>query len=477
MPCLKSSQHVAVPQAELLPSAQSLSRGTAFGCVPNPLRSEQELRRQLSGRRLGCANLANLMLARASGREREIAVRLALGAARWRLIWQLLSESLLLSIIGALLGGLLAASVSRILISMMSTPNNPIFLDLTMDWRTLGFTATLAVFTTVLFGAVPAARSTRVSTNAALKSSSHGATAGRQRFGLRRILVTAQVAVSLMLLVGALLFARSFRKLVTLDAGFRQDGLLITQVDFTRLNLPPEGWRGLKREILGRLRAIPGVQSVADAGIIPVSGMGSNDAILGDSTEERRGTAWLNYVSPNYFETLGTPVLAGRDFDGSDTGSSPKVAIVNQEFGRKFLGAGNAIGKTFRIWEPPATPVPRYQVVGVVKDTKYLDLREETQPIMYFPVAQDEHPGPSDAIFIRSDSSLSSLVSSVKAVLREVNPAIDADFRPLKTQIRESLLPGPTHGRSFRLLRFTGRAASCHWSIRSDFLLRYPAYE
>ena len=389
---------------------------------------------------IACANLANLMLARASAREREIVVRTALGAGRFRLIRQLLSESLLLSLAGTLCGTILAVWLSRLLVSMMSTPSDPVFLSLTVDWRVLGFAAGLAVLTTVFFGLLPAFRVTRTSPSAALKSSGRGLTAGRERFGLRRVLATAQVALSLVLLVGALLFVRSFRKLVTLDAGFRQDGVLVAQVSFTRLNLPSKNWPNLKREVLDRLRALPKVQSAANASYVPIGGDGSNDAILGDSGDEHRGFAWLNYVSPGFFKTLETPLVAGRDFDDRDTDASPKIAIVNEEFVREFLGGGNALGKTFRIWAPPGMQVPAYEVVGVVKDAKYLDLREKTEPIMYFPLAQYEYPGPECAILMRSEDPLAGVTASVKTVLHEINPAIEVDFRVLKTQIHQTLL-------------------------------------
>ena len=389
---------------------------------------------------IACVNLSNLMLARASAREREIVVRTALGAGRFRLIRQLLSESLLLSLAGALCGTILAAWLSRLLISMISTPSNPVFLNLTIDWRVLGFAAGLAVLTTVFFGLLPAFHVTRTSPSAALKSSGRGLTAGQERFGLRRVLATAQVALSLVLLVGALLFVRSFRKLTTLDAGFRQDGVLVAQVSFSRLNLSSKSWPNLKREVLERLRAIPDVQSAANASYVPIGGDGSRDAILGNSGDEQRGFAWMNYVSPGFFKTLETPLVAGRDFDYRDTDASPKIAIVNEEFVRKFLGGRNALAKTFRIWAPPGMPVPAFKVVGVAKDTKYLDLHEKTEPIMYFPLAQYEYPGPECAILMRSEDPLAGVAASVKTVLHEINPGIEVDFQVLKTQIHQTLL-------------------------------------
>src|SRR5262249_20071617 len=182
---------------------------------------------------IACANLANLMLARASAREREVAVRLALGASRGRMVRQLLSESALLAISGAILGGFLASGLSHFLIAFISSPDNPIFLDMPTDWRVLGFAAGLAILTTVLFGLAPALRVGSVPPGSVLKTGGRGMSAGRERFRLQRVLVASQVALSLVLLAGALLFARSLQNLMTRNLGFQQNGVLVTNVDFT----------------------------------------------------------------------------------------------------------------------------------------------------------------------------------------------------------------------------------------------------
>src|SRR5690242_10060408 len=265
---------------------------------------------------IACANLANLMLARASVREREIAVRLAIGASRLRLIRQLLSESLLLAAIGAGLGVLLAAELSRFLVLFLSTQDNPLFVDLATDWRILAFTIGLAVLTCVLFGLAPAVRATRTAPADALKSTSRSTTSGREGFGLRRMLVASQIALSLTLLVGALLFVRSLRNLITMNAGFRQDGILVAQMDLRRLNLPKERREPLKRELIEHIRAIPGVDAAAGTNIIPVSGEYWNDSIFIDgAAKKQRNISMFSRITPGYFKTLGTPLLAGRAFD------------------------------------------------------------------------------------------------------------------------------------------------------------------
>lgn len=212
---------------------------------------------------IACANLASLMLARASAREREIAVRLAMGASRGRLIRQLLAESFLIAAAGAGLGALLAIVLSRALVAFLSTGDNPLFLQMQTDWRVWAFTAGLAVTTCVLFGLAPALRATSTAPEAVLKSAGRGLTSNRERFGLRRALVVAQIALSLVLFVGALLFSGSLRNLLTLDAGFRQDGILVATLNMARMNVPMDRRNQLKHRVLERLRAIPGVESAA----------------------------------------------------------------------------------------------------------------------------------------------------------------------------------------------------------------------
>jgi putative ABC transport system permease protein len=390
---------------------------------------------------IACANLANLMLARATTREREIAVRLALGASRIRLIGQLLFESALLAIAGALCGGLLAAVLSRFLIAFISTSNNPIFLDMPMDWRVLGFAAGLAILTTILFGLVPALRSGRVPAGSVLKTGGRGTTAGRERFRLQRILVASQVALSLVLLAGALLFARSLQNLMTRDTGFQQDGVLVANLDFTRLNLPETRRDSFVRDLLDRIRAVPGVAQAAASMRSPVSGNSSNDDIVAENGADTKEASWLDYVSSDYFQTMGTPIIAGRDFNGNDTATSPKVAIVNQAFVKKFLnGAKDAVGKQFRKWESPGEPEPYYSVVGVVKDSVYNDMHEPFVPVMYFPRTQVKKAGTDVTFLVRSQLGAAGLLNSVKNTIAGVNPEIDIQFKILRSQIRESLV-------------------------------------
>ncbi len=385
---------------------------------------------------IACANLANLLLARASAREREIAVRLALGASRGRLVRQLLEESLLLASAGAALGTALALALSRLLVSFLSTADQPLFLDLHPDWRVVGFSAALAILTCVLFGLTPALRATRAGPAGGLKIAGRGVTAGRERFGLRRVLVVTQVALSLVLLAGALLFARSLRNLLTLDAGFQQDGVLVLNADLTPLKLPAERRLPFKQELLDRVRRMPGVESAAQALIIPLGGDGYNDWVWQED-EAQKKVSTFNWVSPGYFRTMGMALVAGRDFDEHDDRSATKVAIVTQSFARKVLNTTNPIGKTFRQSDLPENV---YQVVGLVKDSKYGDLHEDFDALAFLPLAQQKEPNLASIIVIRSDASLVGLVSSLKAAVAEQSPAITFDFRVFRQQVRETLM-------------------------------------
>ncbi|HEV2233676.1 MAG TPA: ABC transporter permease, partial [Terriglobia bacterium] len=392
---------------------------------------------------IACANLANLMLARSSARQREIAVRLALGASRGRLIRQLLSESALLAIGGAICGGYLALTLSSLLVAFISTPDNPIFLDMPFDWRVLGFAAGLAILTTVLFGLAPAIRSGNIPPESALKAGGRGMTACRERFRLQRVLVASQVALSLVLLAGALLFARSLRNLMTRNLGFEQNGVVVANLDFSRLQLPAARLEPFERDLLERIRAIPGVADAATSIRSPMSGSSSNNWVLDEKGNHPNGAAWLDYISPGYFQTLETPLLGGRDFNSSDTPNSPRVVIVNEAFVKKFLkDSRNPVGMEFRKWESPGKPRPYYTVVGVVKDSVYNDMHTPFVPVMYFPRTQLAAPFnyPGDVVLIHSQMEAAAVLKSVKDTIAGVNPEIDIQLKVLRTQIRETLI-------------------------------------
>jgi len=393
---------------------------------------------------IACANLANLMLARASAREREVAVRLALGALRRRLVRQMLAESLLLAMAGGGAGLLLAGTLARLLASFLSTGENQVFLALSPDWRVFAFTASVAMLATVLFGLIPALRATHLAPAEAMKSGGRGLTADRQRFGLRRVLVISQVAFSLALIVVALLFTRSLRNLLTVDLGFQRTGILVTNLDFTQLHLAARHLT-FKQELLERIRSTPGVDSAADAAIVPTSGSSSNRTVwLEGSDPSQAKSPWFNWVSPEYFKTMGTPLLAGRDFNDHDTPTSPKVATVNEAFVRQFSTGANPLGK--RIWQKAELGQPQvaYEIVGVVGNTKYQDLREDYPPLVYVPMSQlDDCRGgcvDSDTILIRSRSPFAGLTPRVKQTIAQANPDISIEFKSLAGMIHDELV-------------------------------------
>jgi putative ABC transport system permease protein len=385
---------------------------------------------------IACANLANLMLARASSRQREMALRLTLGASRSRLIRQLLAESLLLAAMGTAAGVALAQILSRVLVAFLSSQQHPIFVELTPDWRVLGFAAGLAVLTCILFGLTPAVQASRTDPGVAMKGSARGATAGRERFLLRRALIVSQVALSLVLMMTALLFVRSFRNIVTLNAGFEQDHLLIAKFEFTPLKVPAERQLEFRRELLSRVQAVPGVSSAAEILMVPMSHSGwDNDIDIPDGAQRQDVT--LNRVSPGYFQTMETPLLVGRDFNQSDTPESPRTAIVNEAFARKFFNGANPVGRVFRDSDPPKEA---YRIVGLVKDSKFYDLREEPVPTVYLSFTQGNGPQQDSTVMIRSGESLPALIASINHAAGEISPAMVLSFTVFRTQIREGLL-------------------------------------
>ncbi|HKW96316.1 MAG TPA: ABC transporter permease [Bryobacteraceae bacterium] len=388
---------------------------------------------------IACANLANLMLARAAAREREIAVRLALGASRGRVFRQLIVESLLIASAGAALGAFLAQNLTRFLVAFLSPEGSPIFIELHPDWRVLSFTASVAALTCLLFGLTPAIRAAQTAPGAALKSGGRSMTIGRERFGFRRALVAVQVALSFVLLVGAVLFSRSLQKLVTLDAGFRQDGILIADLDISQPKIPVARWDAFKQNLIDRIRAIPGVDSAAEAKVVPLSGNASDDHVWMEGASERINS-YFNWISPDYFKTLGTPLIDGRDFSRHDSRTAPKVAIVNEAFARRLGIIASPIGKRFRREATTYEPQTVFEIVGLVKDAKYRSLREEFTPTVFLPITQLATPEPSQHIFIRSATPLAPLVAAVKSAVGAVSPDIALDFQTLKTQIREGLL-------------------------------------
>src|SRR5689334_8920073 len=388
---------------------------------------------------IACANLANLLLARASTREREIAVRQAVGASRARIIRQLLVETLLLTLLGAGIAALLAQGLSRFLVSLIGTGANAVFLDLTPDWRVLGFTAGVGALTCLLFGLTPALRATSVDIGAVMKATKRGLTAGHSRFSLRRALVVIQVALSLVLVASALLFTRSLTKLLTLDAGFNQENLLIARVNFRRLNIAPERRIEFKEQMLERLKAVPGVQAVTESDTVPLTGGGRSNVVWKEGDQNTKTDVSFNRVGIDYFQTIQLPLRAGRQFNAYDTLSSPRVAIVNETLAQQ-LGEANPIGRRFVVEETPNEPETAYEVVGIVRDAKFEDLKETRLAVMYLPALQDPQPATWRQFLNRSSLPQAEITASVNKALTEVNPSLDTGFEWFQTMVQGSML-------------------------------------
>jgi predicted permease len=275
-----------------------------------------------------------------------------------------------------------------------------------------------------------------------MRAGGRSTTAGRERFSLRRTLVSMQVALSLVLLVGALLFVRSLRNLLTTQSGFNAEGILTVNLDFGGAQYPKERRQAVYRELHDRLAALPGVVSAAQVWFTPVSGSGWNNDIGpdGDRAAGSGKQSFFNRAGPGYFRTMGTRLIAGREFNERDTLAAPKVAIVNEVFARKFFHGANPVGHTFHMEAEAGKPEPLVQIVGLVANTKYYELREDFLPIGFFPIAQDDDPGAGAAFVLRVVGPTAGLINQIKTAIASFNPAIGLEFRSLSTQIRESLL-------------------------------------
>ena len=382
---------------------------------------------------IACANLANLMLARASVREREFAVRLALGASRGDLLRQSVAESGLLALTGTLAGIGLAQFLSRALIWSLSSEDNPIQLVTGTDWRVVLFAAAVAIVTCLIFGAAPAVRATAAQPVTAMKSGGRGMTGGRERFSMQRALVVAQISVSLVLLVSALLFVRSFHALMTVDSGMREQGITRAFFLFPKQNWTPDSIEEFRRELLSEVRSIPGVVDAATTTTVPLLGGSWTHGVRVGAVEDSSKFTW---VSPTYFKTMGISIEAGRGFSNNDTATSPRVAVVNQTFIKHFLGGANPIGHTLTTAPEPDYPSTTYEIVGVIPDTKYGDIRGETPPMTFAPASQ--YPVQASWVHMMIYSG-TPVEAAIRRKLAETHPQMVTFFGDFPTQIAQGL--------------------------------------
>ncbi|MFZ3218158.1 MAG: ABC transporter permease [Candidatus Acidiferrales bacterium] len=397
---------------------------------------------------IACANLANLLLARGASRQREFAVRLSVGAARTRLVRQLLTESFLLAFAGGAAGLVLAQWADAVLLRMVSgTGRDAIELSLRADARILGFTFGIAACTAILFGLIPALRATRIDLSPMLKSGASGSTVEglHRRLPIAKILVVAQVAVSLVLLVAAGLFVHSLQQLNEVKLGFNSSHLMLLRI------MPlPAGYKDaaiplVYQELLDKFKAVPGVSGVTLSVDGLFSSTDSGDPISVEGYTPAPGEAVhsrMDHVGPDYFSVVGMPILYGRGIEAQDSapagGSVPRVAVINQSFAKHFFPNTNPLGKRVRDTYPGSTA--EAEIVGVVADAKYRSLREEAEPRLYAPIFNPLWAANAVYYEIRANGDAASISSALRAVVHDTNPALpDAPIRTMAALVTESL--------------------------------------
>jgi len=411
---------------------------------------------------IACANIANLLLARATARGHEWSVRLALGASRGRLARQQLIESLLLAAMGAPAGLIVAQWGSQFLVSQLDT--DAVYLDLPLDWRMLAFTAATAVIAALVFGVAPALRAARGAPIDAMKDR------GRSNVVSGRVtvangLVMTQVVLSLVLVVCAGLFLRSFDRLTRVPLGFDRDRVLLASIDTRRSDLAPTARLAAYERIRARVLAVPGVENVGVSIVAPISGamwtrrveVSGSPLRTSESADGPEGfgftdrdlpgnspLAAFNGITPGWVATFGTALLAGRDISESEGASAPRVALVNQAFSRKFLNGANPVGHVIRLPREPGAPP--FEIVGLLADAAYRRVRETTLPTVYVPLWQSSEEGRTDApamvtLSVRAAAPRPDLLTkSVATAIAEINPTLALTFQPLETQISDTLM-------------------------------------
>jgi len=394
---------------------------------------------------VACANIANLLLARATARRHELSVRVALGASRSRLMRELFAESLVLSAGGAAGGLLVAQWGSRLLVRQLSTATNTVFLDLSIDGHILAFTISATVATALLFGTAPAFRAAGAAPIDALKEQGRGA-GGDSRGRVASALVVAQVALSVVLVVAAGLFMRSFTSLANVHLGFDRDKVLVVNIGAQRASIAPTARIPVFERVAAAARTLPGVGEAAASVVTPVSNSTWNNRVRVSGAVElpdRQRQSLFNYVTPGFFATYGTPLEAGRGFTDRDTKTSAPVAIVNEAFARRFFNGASPLGHTVTTDGVASRPNPAMEIVGVAADAVYRTLREPPSPTMYVPLSQYDDtrfPLAAVSLSVRAPGGSPALLArSVAAAIRDVNPDFAITFRPLADQVNASL--------------------------------------
>ena len=371
---------------------------------------------------IACANVANLLLAQASGRQREMAVRLAVGATRGQLMRQMLAESVMLAIGGGLLGVVLSLWATRALSTFQTPAPVPLDLSLNVDWRVLLYTFAVSVGSGLLFGLAPAWAASRTILSSALKGEDMLARPGR-RWTLRNVLVVAQIAMSLVLLCATGLFLRSFESAAGIDIGFRSQGLLMMSVDPREHGYTAERTVQLLGQLRERVAALPGVRSAACTDVAPLSLGNRSDGFSVEGrpeTLDSNSTVDLYMATAGYFDTMGISRIAGRDFANGGA-AAPRVAVVNEAFVRQLFKNENPIGQ--RVSGGGVS----YQIIGIVRNAKSRTLGEQQRPVLYRSLAQSVGSDPSFlgyTVVVRSAGDTAGLASAVRGEIRALEPAL-----------------------------------------------------
>lgn len=376
---------------------------------------------------IACANVANILLARAAARGREIGVRVALGAGRGRLVRQMLTESIVLALAAGVAGLLFSLWTVELVRAIQPPGDNPFAPNLAPDMRVIGFALALSLLTGVLFGLVPALRASKPDIMEALRQQNQGA----ERSRLRTALVAGQVALSMVLLVSAGLLLRGFQRALTLDPGFASERVVAVPLDLHLAGYDADRAASFYRQLEASLEHTPGVRSISFARIVPIGGKLMSMGITRNPSERFR-MASFNIVTPSYFRTLSIPLLAGRELTARDDSRAPNVALINETMARQFFGGEDPLGKSFFIGDD------RIQVAGLVKDSRYLRLGETPRPHFYRPLAQQ--PEAEMTLLVGAAGAPSSVIPAVRIAVQQMDanlPVLGA--RTLAEQVRRSL--------------------------------------
>jgi len=383
---------------------------------------------------IACANVANLMIARSTARQKEVAVRLALGAGRARIVRQLLLESVILSFAGGMVGLLIEPWAMRLLTDIMPQMDPPLRFITDPNLRVLGFNLAVCGFTALFFGLAPALQATRPNIAPTLKDQA-GSLAGGGA-GWRKVLVTAQVSLSLLLLIGAGLFARSLANLKDLNPGFEVSGLLSFNVNPMLNGYKPDRAKLFYQQLTQELGALPGVRSAAVSVVAPLSYNDWDEDFTVDGHIAQPGedaNSHVNYVSPGFFATLGIPVHAGRDFTERDAAAAAKVVIVNEKFARYYFGTRDALGRHIGKGTDPGTKTD-LEIVAVVGDTRYETMRQEIPRQVYFPYLQNDFATAMTA-FARTTAGPAQMFPVFRATVRKLDANLPVYL--MKTEERQ----------------------------------------